>query len=160
MNKISINFVINSCKNLFKKKLQHYNFSWKYIDNYSIIDLIIAKTMRIINIEKKGFQIIKEERIENTYIDIINYIIIIMIKLNINDNDKISYCDILYVYTKKIEKICNFIEKKSKLEYVSLNLMLKKLFYLKKNKDKILSNELEQICFKMLYITILLYLNK
>ncbi|WP_185882360.1 nucleotide modification associated domain-containing protein [Blattabacterium cuenoti] len=158
MNNISIHVVINNCKKLFKTKLKNYDMSWKYIDNYSIIDLIIAKTIRIINIQKKGFQIVKEETIENTYMDVINYIIIIMIKLNINDNDKISYHDIIYIYTQKLEKICNIIEHKSQFEYVSLNQMLKNLLYLKNNKNKILSHELEEMAFKILYITILLYL--
>ncbi|ACY40135.1 hypothetical protein BLBBGE_103 [Blattabacterium sp. (Blattella germanica) str. Bge] len=83
MNHSSIDFIIQKCRKLFLDKLKDYDLSWKFLKNSSIRDQIFIKVVRIKNIQSKGYQEIKEEKITDTYIDIINYIIIILIKLDV-----------------------------------------------------------------------------
>ncbi|WP_185857252.1 nucleotide modification associated domain-containing protein [Blattabacterium cuenoti] len=146
-------FIIQKCRKLFLKKLEDYGLSWKFFHNYSIIDQVLIKIIRIKNIQLKGFQKIKEEKITDTYIDIINYLIIILIKLDVfftSNFHKISHNDVILIYNEKIKKIKNYIYVDKTSNKFSINLILKKIFFLKKNRKQILFKELEKFCFKML----------
>ncbi|WP_341656785.1 nucleotide modification associated domain-containing protein [Blattabacterium cuenoti] len=147
--------IISKCRKLFLEKLKDYGVSWKFFHNYSIIDQILMKIVRIKNIQSKGYQKIKEEKIIDTYIDIINYLIIILIKFEIcstsHFHNKISNNDVILIYNKKWNKIKNYIDcmDKTFIQF-SINNVLKNIFFLKKKKEKILFKELEQFCFKIL----------
>ncbi|AWU42480.1 DUF1599 domain-containing protein [Blattabacterium punctulatus] len=162
MNHISINFIIKKCKKLFKKKLKDYDLSWKIIKIYSMIDQIFIKVFRIQNIQKRGYQKVKEEKIIDTYIDVINYIVITIIKLNTSNNleKDISHSKIICLYIQQFNKIKNWKKNielyNKKMGDPSIEKILEYIFYLKKKKEKILSNNLEKIFFKILKITILL----
>ncbi|AWU43565.1 hypothetical protein DM815_00490 [Blattabacterium sp. (Cryptocercus kyebangensis)] len=162
MNHISIDFIIKECKKLFKKKLKDYDLSWRIIKIYSMIDQIFIKVLRIHNIQKRGYQKVKEENVIDTYIDVINYIIITLIKLNTSHNfeKNISHSKIICLYIQQFNKIKNWKKNielyKKKMETPSIEKILGYIFYLKKKKEKILSKKLEIICLKILKITILL----
>ncbi|QIK16511.1 DUF1599 domain-containing protein [Blattabacterium sp. DPU] len=152
MNDPYVDFIIKKCRKLFLKKLKDYGLSWKFIHNYSIIDQILIKIIRIKNIQSKGFQKIKEEKITDTYIDIINYLIIMLIKLDISftyNFNKISHNDVILIYNQKLKRIKNYTDcKKKTLNKFSINNVLKNILLLKKN--RILLEKLEKFCFKIL----------
>ncbi|WP_185862074.1 nucleotide modification associated domain-containing protein [Blattabacterium cuenoti] len=158
MNHTSIDFFIQKCRKLFLIKLKDYDISWKFLKISSIIDQILIKVVRIKNIQFKGFQKVKEEKITDTYIDIINYIIIILIKLDVffvlNFNI-ISHDDVIFIYNKKLDKIKN-LNINENFKYKSINYIFEKILYLKKNEKKISLKKLEKFCFKMLTKTIFL----
>ncbi|AFJ90951.1 DUF1599 domain-containing protein [Blattabacterium sp. (Blaberus giganteus)] len=153
-------FVIQKCRKLFLEKLKDYGLSWKFFHNYSIIDQILIKTIRIKNIQSKGYQKIKEEKITDTYIDIVNYLIIILIKLDIffkSNFHEISHNDVILIYNKKLKKIKNYIDCTNKtLDKFSINNIIENISYLKNNKEKILFEELEKFCFEIVVETIFL----
>ncbi|WP_185861202.1 nucleotide modification associated domain-containing protein [Blattabacterium cuenoti] len=156
MNLSSINFIIKECRKLFLGKLKDYGLSWKFFHNSSIIDQILIKVIRIKNIQSKGYQIIKEEKITDTYIDIINYLIIILIKLDISfisNFHKISHHDVIFIYHNKLKKIKSYTNRiyiqKTENQF-SINHILENILYLKKNKEKIIFEDLEKFCFEIL----------
>ncbi|WP_185867076.1 nucleotide modification associated domain-containing protein [Blattabacterium cuenoti] len=162
MNLIHIDFIIQKCRKLFSEKLIDYGLSWKFLHNYSIIDQILIKIIRIKNIQLKGNQKIKEEKIIDTYIDIINYLIIILIKLDIyftSNFNKISHHDVILIYNQKFISIKNYIDCTNiTFNKFSINDLLKNISYIKKNKKKILfkEKELEKFCFQILIESIFL----
>ncbi|WP_341652232.1 DUF1599 domain-containing protein [Blattabacterium cuenoti] len=147
--------IIHKCRKLFLEKLKDYGVSWKFFHNYSIIDQILMKIVRIKNIQSKGYQKIKEEKITDTYIDIVNYLIIILIKFEISStlrfHKEISNNDVILIYNKKFKKIKNYIDGMDKtFIQFSINNVLKNILFLKKKKEQILFKELEKFCFKIL----------
>jgi Domain of Unknown Function (DUF1599). len=158
MNFPSVDFITQKCKKLFLEKLKDYGLSWKFLHNDSIIDQILIKVIRIKNIQLKGYQEIKEEKITDTYIDIVNYFIIILIKMDVSFTSNfhnISCNDVIFIYNKKLEKIKNhtYVTQKNKF---SINNILENIFYIKKNKEKILFKELEKFSLKIIYEIIFL----
>lgn len=154
MNLSSIDFIIQKCRKLFLEKLKDYGLPWKFFHNYSIIDQIFIKVIRIKNIQSKGYPNIEEEKITDTYIDIVNYLIIILIKLDISfisNFNKISHNDVILIYNEKLKKIKNYTDCMDKtLNKYSINNILENISFLKKNKEKIFFKELEKFCFKIL----------
>ncbi|WP_185882870.1 nucleotide modification associated domain-containing protein [Blattabacterium cuenoti] len=147
MNFIIVNLIFNKCRKLFLKKLEDYNVSWIFLKTTSIIDQILIKSIRVRNIQVNQYQLIKEEGITDTCIDIINYIIIILIKSNIKSCDNISHSKIITMYDRNIKSIKNsliLIEKKKK--FYSINNVLYNISYLKHEKNK----QLKTILFDML----------
>ncbi|WP_185852080.1 DUF1599 domain-containing protein [Blattabacterium cuenoti] len=153
MNFSSIDFIIQKCRKLFLEKLKDYGLSWKLFHNYSIIDQVLIKVIRIKNIQSKGFQKIQKEKITDTYIDIVNYLIIILIKLDvyfISNFHKISHNDVIFIYNEKLKKIKNYIYVDKTSNKFSINFVLERISFLKRNREKILFKELEKFCFKIL----------
>ncbi|WP_185857886.1 nucleotide modification associated domain-containing protein [Blattabacterium cuenoti] len=155
----SIDFIIQKCRKLFLEKLKDYGLSWKFFHNNSIIDQILIKIIRIKNIESKGYQKVKNEIIIDTYIDIINYLLILLIKLDIffiSNFHKISNNDVISIYNKKWDQIknyTNFCCMNKILNKFSINHFLDKILFLKQNPE---IKELEKFCFKILTQIILL----
>lgn len=65
--------VIKSCYELYLKKNHDYDESWKLLRKTSIIDIILMKVFRLINIEKNNGEVTVSEGVESNYQDIINY---------------------------------------------------------------------------------------
>ena len=78
-------FVVKQCKEIFIKKMLDYGSAWRVMRNPSIVDQIFIKTQRIRTIDDKGTQKIKED-IGSDYIGIVNYSIIGLIQLEL-END-------------------------------------------------------------------------
>lgn len=146
--------IIEKCRKLFLRKLIDYDFSWKMLKYSSIIDQIFIKASRIKNIQSNKNQLIKEEKIIDTYIDIINYLLIILIKIDIFLSCKsFSHRSVMSFYNRNIEIIKkdyyispNF--RKNKISTVDI--LLDKIFFLKKNEEKISIKELKDYSIKIL----------
>ncbi|WP_185871579.1 nucleotide modification associated domain-containing protein [Blattabacterium cuenoti] len=160
----STDFIIQKCKKLFLEKLKDYGLSWKFCHNYSIVDQILVKIIRIKNIQSKRYQKIKEEKIIDTYIDIINYFIIILIKLDtffISNFHKISHYDVILIYNEKLKNIKSsiYFMEKTLNKFCIDNILEEILFLLKKKKEKNSFKELEKLCLKIL-VEIIFFLRK
>ncbi|WP_185849723.1 DUF1599 domain-containing protein [Blattabacterium cuenoti] len=156
MNHIYIDFIMKKCQELFKEKLKFYDLSWKEIKISSIIDQIFMKVVRIQNIQKRGFQEVKEEKIIDTFIDVINYIVITLIKLNIDFKKKVSHSEVMNIYIQKFDQIKELYDENTQNERISIKNLLEEILYLKQKETKILYKKLENICLKMLNMTIFL----
>ncbi|WP_185878374.1 DUF1599 domain-containing protein [Blattabacterium cuenoti] len=156
MNHISIDFLMKKCKELFKEKLKVYDLSWKKIKISSIIDQIFIKVVRIQNIQERGFQKVEEEKVIDTFIDVINYIVITLIKLNIDFKKKVSHSEVMNIYIQKFDKIKELYDDNNQKESISIENLLEEILYLKQKETKIFYKKLENICLKMLNMTIFL----
>ncbi|WP_185852708.1 DUF1599 domain-containing protein [Blattabacterium cuenoti] len=156
MNHISIDFLMRKCEELFKEKLKVYDISWKEIKISSIVDQIFIKIVRIKNIQERGFQEVEEEKVIDTFIDVINYIVITLIKLNIDFKKKVSHSEVMNIYIQKFYKIKDLYDDNNQKESISIENLLEEILYLKQKKTKILYKKLENICLKMLNMTIFL----
>ncbi len=89
MNKTSQQFdsVIKQCKDIFIKKMLDYGSAWRVMRTPSIVDQIFIKTQRIRTIDDKGTQKVKED-IGSDYIGIVNYSIIGLIQLELQNDPR------------------------------------------------------------------------
>ncbi len=81
--------VIARCKDIFIKKNRDYGTSWRILRSSSITDQIYIKATRIRGIETSGTHLV-DEGIEPEFIGIVNYSIMALIQLKLNDNDAIE----------------------------------------------------------------------
>jgi hypothetical protein len=75
---------ILKCKDIFLKKMKDYGTAWRILRPSSITDQIFIKAQRIRSIEDKKTQKV-EEGVESEYIGIINYSIIALIQLELDE---------------------------------------------------------------------------
>src|SRR5215217_4823806 len=78
--------VIQQCQDIFSKKTQDYGTAWRVLRTISIVDQIYIKAQRIRTIQEKGTQKIGDD-ITSEFIGILNYAVIGLIQLGLNDND-------------------------------------------------------------------------
>lgn len=78
--------VIAVCKSLFLKKTKDYGTAWRILRPSSITDQIFIKAQRIRTLEEKKVSRVGED-ITSEYIGIVNYCVIAMLQLDLNDND-------------------------------------------------------------------------
>ena len=79
--------VVKQCKDIFIKKMLDYGSAWRVMRTPSIVDQIFIKTQRIRTIDDKGTQKVKED-IGSDYIGIVNYSIIGLIQLELQNDDR------------------------------------------------------------------------
>lgn len=91
MSKTSQQFdsVIKQCKDIFVKKMLDYGSAWRVMRTPSIVDQIFIKTQRIRTIDDKRTQKIKED-IGSDYIGIVNYSIIGLIQLELQNDTRLD----------------------------------------------------------------------
>lgn len=77
---------VNSCKEIFLQKTKDYGTSWRVYRIISVADQIYIKAKRIRNIQEKGVQKIGDDIISE-FMGILNYGIIGLIQLDINDDE-------------------------------------------------------------------------
>ena len=65
--------IIDTCLDIFTKKLKDYGSAWRILRISSLTDQIFIKAQRIRSIELKGIQKV-DEGIEKEFIGIINYL--------------------------------------------------------------------------------------
>lgn len=89
MSKTSQQFdsIIKKCKDIFIKKMLDYGSAWRVMRSSSIGDQIFIKTQRIRTIDDKGTQKVKED-IGSDYIGIVNYSIIGLIQLALQNDTR------------------------------------------------------------------------
>jgi Nucleotide modification associated domain 1 len=95
--------IITACKNTFLKKTADYGTSWRVYRTLSVADQIYIKAKRIRNIQS-GIQQKIEDDIRSEFGGILNYCIIGLIQLEIN-NDEPEELDVTIVaemYDKKV----------------------------------------------------------
>jgi len=81
--------VIATCKALFEKKTRDYGTAWRILRLPSITDQIFIKAQRIRSIQEKGIQKVSDP-IRDEFIGIINYCIIALIQLALNNSEKMD----------------------------------------------------------------------
>ncbi len=80
---------INICKDIFMKKMKDYGSSWRILRPSSLTDQIFIKAQRIRTIEDKGTQKIEDD-IKGEFIGILNYCIISLIQLKLNNYEQLE----------------------------------------------------------------------
>jgi len=95
---------VNKCRQIFLKKTKDYGTSWRVYRSISIADQIYIKAKRIRNIQEKGVQKIEED-ITSEFTGIVNYAVIGLIQLEINDDEveELPLEETLNFYDDKIE---------------------------------------------------------
>lgn len=95
--------VIATCKALFEKKTKDYGTAWRILRIPSITDQIFIKAQRIRSIQEKGVQKVGDPVVDE-FIGIINYCILAIIQLELQDSDKLemSYEELEPLYTKAV----------------------------------------------------------
>jgi hypothetical protein len=95
---------ITLCKDIFLKKMKDYGTAWRNLRLTSLTDQIFIKAQRIKSIEEKGTQKISDD-IKGEYIGIINYCLIGLIQIDLQDDTRIDlpYEEVAVLY----EKNCN-----------------------------------------------------
>ena len=81
--------VIKACKDIFLKKSKDYGTAWRILRLPSITDQIFIKAQRIRSIQDKGTQKV-DEGITGEFIAIINYCVIALIQMNLNESDPLE----------------------------------------------------------------------
>ena len=80
------NQVISGAKDIFLKKTRDYGTSWRVLRPISVVDQIYIKARRIRNLQEGSLQLVEDD-IPSEFKGIINYAIIGMIQLGINDDE-------------------------------------------------------------------------
>lgn len=93
--------VLNTCREIFEKKLKDYGSSWRIMRPESVTDQIFIKANRIRSLEIKGESKV-EEGIKPEFIAIVNYGIIglIQLELGFSDTTDINNQKALELYQK------------------------------------------------------------
>ncbi len=78
------NKIIGNCQSVFEKKLNDYGTAWRILRPSSLTDQIYIKANRIRSIETKGLSKVNEG-IKPEFIGIVNYSVMALIQLEIND---------------------------------------------------------------------------
>lgn len=105
---------IKQCKDIFLKKMKDYGTAWRNLRPTSLTDQIFIKAQRIKSIEEKGTQKVVDD-IKGEYIGIINYCIIALIQLEM-ENDvrmELPYDEVEQLYSKYAEQTKKLMEDKN-----------------------------------------------
>jgi hypothetical protein len=89
INQTSVEYdeAIARCKEIFVKKTRDYGTAWRILRLSSVTDQVYIKAQRIRSIEEKGTQKINES-IEDEYAGIINYCVIALIQLGLQNESR------------------------------------------------------------------------
>jgi len=79
--------VIKICKELFLKKAKDYGTAWRILRLHSITDQLFIKAQRIRTLEEKQLSKVGED-ITSEYMGIINYCVIAMMQLGLENSKK------------------------------------------------------------------------
>lgn len=101
---------IESCRDIFLKKTVDYGTSWRVYRTISIVDQIYIKAKRVRTIQEKKQQKI-EDGITSEFQGILNYAVIGLIQLEINNDDaeQLSVGEVEILYNQEIEKAKNLM---------------------------------------------------
>ncbi|GCC52154.1 DUF1599 domain-containing protein [Chryseotalea sanaruensis] len=106
--------VISTCQELFAKKTKDYGTAWRVLRLPSITDQIYIKAQRIRSIQEKGMQKV-DDPIRDEFIGIINYCVIALIQLQLNDDSKLemSYDELKPYYDKAVQETFDLLQNKN-----------------------------------------------
>jgi hypothetical protein len=105
---------IKLCKDIFLKKMKDYGTAWRNLRPTSLTDQIFIKAQRIKSIEEKGTQKIVDD-IKGEYIGIINYCIISLIQLELENDTRVElpYDEVERLYNKYASATKKLMEDKN-----------------------------------------------
>lgn len=105
---------IKLCKDIFLKKMKDYGTAWRNLRPTSLTDQIFIKAQRIKSIENKGTQKVGDD-IKGEYIGIINYCIISLIQLELENDSRLElpYEEVEKLYDKYVAKTKALMEDKN-----------------------------------------------
>jgi hypothetical protein len=105
---------VKKAQSLFEKKTKDYGTSWRILRLPSLTDQIFIKAQRIRTIDLKGQQMINDS-IESEFIGILNYSIIALIQIELNDDTgkEIDYATAIHFYEKKCSESLELMLKKN-----------------------------------------------
>ena len=106
--------VIATCKTLFAKKTHDYGTAWRILRLPSITDQLYIKAQRIRSIQENGEQKV-EDPIEGEFIGIINYCIIAMIQLSLQESEKLEllWKELEPLYDGVVEETFHLLQNKN-----------------------------------------------
>ncbi|HSC55196.1 MAG TPA: DUF1599 domain-containing protein [Phnomibacter sp.] len=108
------NAVIASAKDIFMKKAADYGTSWRVLRPISVADQIYIKARRIRQLQEQTTQLIEDD-IPSEFKGIINYAIIGLIQLDINNDDietlPVAECESRY--NEKVQIVRSLMEMKN-----------------------------------------------
>jgi Nucleotide modification associated domain 1 len=106
--------VIAGCKTLFEKKTKDYGTAWRILRLSSITDQIFIKAQRIRSIQEKGSQKV-DDPIRDEFVGIINYCIIAMIQMQLQNSDKMemTYDELEPLYDGAANETYQLLENKN-----------------------------------------------
>lgn len=106
--------VIETCQDIFKRKTTDYGTSWRIFRLSSVIDQIYIKANRIRTIEEKGNMKI-DDSIDSEFIGIINYCIIALIQMEINEENSIDMAadQVFNLYDFHFKKALDLMQNKN-----------------------------------------------
>lgn len=106
--------VIATCKALFEKKTKDYGTAWRILRIPSITDQIFIKAQRIRSIQEKGVQKVGDP-VEDEFIGIINYCILAIIQMKLQDSDKLemSYEELEPLYNTAVQETEDLLNNKN-----------------------------------------------
>lgn len=133
--------VIDSCSDIFLKKMKDYGTAWRILRATSLTDQIFIKAQRIRGVQEKGFSKVAEG-VEPEFIGIINYSIMAIIQLELGsegdiDEDPKKIEDLYFKYfnaTKALmdDKNHDYGEAWREMEVISLtDLIIQKIYRMK-----------------------------
>lgn len=105
---------IKLCKDIFLKKMKDYGTAWRNLRPTSLTDQIFIKAQRIKSIESKGTQKVGDD-IKGEYIGIINYCIIAMIQLELENDSRVDlpYDEVEHLFDKHVAATKKLMEDKN-----------------------------------------------
>ncbi len=105
---------VGKARHIFDKKTKDYGTSWRILRLPSLTDQIFIKAQRIRTIDLKGMQLI-DDSMETEFIGILNYGIIGLIQLELNDDNgkEIGYDLAIQLYDKKWNEAMQLMIKKN-----------------------------------------------
>lgn len=106
--------VINTCRELFKKKTKDYGTAWRILRLPSLTDQIFIKAQRIRSLQENSIRKVDEDE-RSEFIGIINYSIMALIQLEkgIVDQPDLNASEALSLYNEQAEKTKKLMEDKN-----------------------------------------------
>lgn len=105
---------VNTCKDIFLKKMKDYGTAWRILRTSSLTDQIFIKAQRIRSIEEKGSQKV-DDGIKGEFIGIVNYCIISLIQIELNADLRMELPseEVLALYHKHLRQTKSLMEAKN-----------------------------------------------
>lgn len=105
---------LNTCAELFTKKMKDYGSAWRILRLPSLTDQIFIKAQRIRSIEQKGVQLVKDG-IEGEFIGIVNYSIMALIQLEkgVSEQPDLSLEDAVAAFQQKAHEARELMQAKN-----------------------------------------------
>lgn len=109
------NEVITSCREVFEKKTVDYGTAWRILRIPSITDQIFIKAQRIRSIQDNKGEMKVQEDISNEFVGIINYCVMALIQLELNDDQELELPveKVKKLYSKHINETIELFKNKN-----------------------------------------------